>query len=117
MRARMDRKLERISRDALRAMLDYPWPGNVRELKNVMERLAVICREDNVRPEDLPPEVRSGRARAAAGGDATASLADIEREHVIRVMAHTGGNKKEAAAILGIDRSTLYSKLKQYEIE
>jgi len=95
----------------------YSWPGNVRELKNVMERLAVICREDNVRPEDLPPEVRSGRARAAAGGDATASLADVEREHVIRVMAHTGGNKKEAAAILGIDRSTLYSKLKQYEIE
>ena len=102
------------ARDLLRK---HTWPGNVRELKNVMERLAVVCREDDVRPEDLPPEVRAGRARAASGGDATASLADVEREHVIRVMAHTAGNKKEAAAILGIDRSTLYSKLKQYEIE
>ena len=101
-----------------RALLrKYAWPGNVRELKNVMERLAVVCRDDDVRPEDLPPEVRAGRACAGSAGDASASLADVEREHIIRVMAHTAGNKKEAAAILGIDRSTLYSKLKQYEIE
>jgi len=98
-------------------LLGYQWPGNVRELKNVMERLVVVCRGDEVRPEDLPPEVRAGRPHAAAGGDATANLADVEREHILRVMAHTSGNKKEAAAILGIDRSTLYSKLKQYDIE
>ncbi len=101
-----------------RALLrKHAWPGNVRELKNVMERLAVVCRDDNVRPDDLPPEVRAGRARAGAAGDASASLAEVESEHIIRVMAHTAGNKKEAAAILGIDRSTLYSKLKQCDIE
>jgi len=106
-------KLSARARDLLHR---YPWPGNVRELKNVMERLAVMCGGNDVRPEDLPPEVRSGPARTTET-DATSSLADIEREHIIRVMAHTGGNKKEAAAILGIDRSTLYSKLKQYSIE
>jgi transcriptional regulator with GAF, ATPase, and Fis domain len=95
----------------------YAWPGNVRELKNLMERLAVLAPNDEVRPEDLPPEISSGVGPAGASSDPTQSLADIEREHVIRVMGHTGGNKKEAASILGIDRSTLYSKLKQYDIE
>ena len=95
----------------------YAWPGNVRELKNVMERLAVMCPGDEVGPDDLPPEVCAGRTRVSGGSDATASLAEVEREHITRVMAHTGGNKKEAAAILGIDRSTLYSKLKQYGVE
>ena len=111
------RKTLTLSVKARALLRKYTWPGNVRELKNVMERLAVVCRDDDVRPDDLPPEVRAGRARTGAAGDASASLADVEREHIIRVMAHTAGNKKEAAAILGIDRSTLYSKLKQYEIE
>jgi len=111
------RKPMELTAKARELLRRYPWPGNVRELKNVMERLAVICRADEVRPDDLPPEVRAGRARAATAGDATASLADVEREHIIRVLTHTGGNKKEAARILGIDRSTLYAKLKQYEIE
>ena len=115
--AKCGRKPLTLSVKARALLRKYSWPGNVRELKNVMERLAVVCRDDDVRPEDLPPEVRAGRARSASAGDASASLADVEREHIIRVMAHTAGNKKEAAAILGIDRSTLYSKLKQYEID
>ena len=111
------RKTLDLSGKARELLRRHPWPGNVRELKNAMERLAVMCQGGSVRPEDLPPEVRAGRAQEPAGTDATSSLADIEREHIIRVMAHTGGNKKEAAAVLGIDRSTLYSKLKQYRIE
>ncbi|MFW6107950.1 MAG: sigma 54-interacting transcriptional regulator [bacterium] len=115
--AKCGREPPEISARARQLLRKYAWPGNVRELKNVMERLAVLCRGDEVRPGDLPPEVRAGRSPAAGDTDATASLADIEREHIIRVLAHTGGNKKEAAGVLGIDRSTLYSKLKQYEIE
>ncbi len=95
----------------------YPWPGNVRELKNVMERLAVICKENEIRPEDLPPEFFAGGAAASANITPTSSLAEVERKHILDVLAHTAGNKKEAAAILGIDRSTLYAKLKQYGIE
>jgi len=111
------RKLLSIPARSRELLRKYSWPGNVRELKNVMERLAVMCKGDDARPDELPPEVRAGRAQAAGGSDATSSLADVEREHILRVMAHTGGNKKEAAAVLGIDRSTLYSKLKQYRIE
>jgi len=113
--AKCDRPPLRLSGRARELLRKYPWPGNVRELKNVMERMAVTCGADEVKPDDLPPEVCVGRAPKE--GDATVSLADIEREHVIRVLGHTGGNKKEAAAILGIDRSTLYAKLKHYGIE
>jgi transcriptional regulator with GAF, ATPase, and Fis domain len=112
------RKPPALSTRARELLNKYPWPGNVRELKNVMERLAVICRADEIKPEDLPPEVCAGVGPGkAAGGDPTASLADLEKEHILRVIGHTGGNKKEAAAILGIDRSTLYAKLKSYGIE
>jgi len=111
------RKLITISARARELMRAYPWPGNVRELKNIMERLAVVCRADEIRPNDLPPEIRAGSPIPAGQAEATASLAEIERTHIVRVLAHTNGNKKEAAAVLGIDRSTLYSKLKQYGIE
>jgi len=114
--AKCGRKPLKLSAKARELLHRYSWPGNVRELKNVMERLAVMCKGNDVGPEDLPAEVCAGQARAVET-DATSSLADMEREHIIRVMAHTGGNKKEAAAVLGIDRSTLYSKLKQYSIE
>ncbi len=106
-----------LSARARELLRSYSWPGNVRELKNLMERLAVVCKGDEVRPEDLPAEVCAGGAVTALGPDADASLGDVERTHILRVLAHTGGNKKEAAAVLGIDRSTLYSKLKQYGIE
>ncbi len=95
----------------------YSWPGNVRELKNVIERLAVICKADEIRPEDLPAEICAGGAPASGSIAPTSSLAEVERQHILDVLAHTAGNKKEAASILGIDRSTLYAKLKQYGIE
>ena len=99
------------SRELLRK---YDWPGNVRELKNLVERLAVMCRAQEVTPEDLPAEIHTGRVPAE--GDPI-SLADVERLHIFKILERTGGNKKEAASLLGIDRSTLYAKLKQYGIE
>jgi Nif-specific regulatory protein len=111
----------------------YRWPGNVRELRNAIERMVVMAEGDALRLEDVPFEIRSAGsaarpADAAApaapadlpgGGVAgePATLRDLERGHIARVMQRTAGNKKEAARILGIDRSTLYAKLKAYGLE
>ena len=111
----------------------YPWPGNVRELRNAIERMVVMAEGDALRLEDVPFEIRSGKL-AARPADAAApaappdlptgnvagepaTLRDLERDHIARVMQRTAGNKKEAARILGIDRSTLYAKLKAYGLE
>jgi len=112
----------------------YPWPGNVRELRNAIERMVVMAESDTLRLEDIPLDIRGGLVRhirgeggelparsesgapLAASGD-PATLRDLERAHIERVLSHTAGNKKEAARILGIDRSTLYAKLKVYGLE
>ncbi len=102
----------------------YPWPGNVRELRNAIERMVVMAEGDALRLEDVPFEIRSGKgaARPAERGPGRlrsepATLRDLERAHIARVMQRTAGNKKEAARLLGIDRSTLYAKLKAYGLE
>ncbi len=106
-----------VEKKALEACLAYHWPGNVRELKNAMERMVILARGETITVDDLPPEV-IGRAAspAATGGGVLRSLSDVERDHIAAVLAHTGGNKKKAAEILQIDRSTLYAKLKVYDI-
>ena len=107
----------------LKLFARHDWPGNVRELKNVVERMVVMAEGETLSLDDVPFETRSG-----GGGDAAARggfgpdgeplpLRDVEKAHIERVLRHTAGNKKEAARMLGIDRSTLYAKLKQYEIE
>ena len=102
----------------------YPWPGNVRELRNAIERMVVMAEGDTLRLEDIPFEIRSGKAPSRAAetpgsgpSGEMPTLRDLEKTHIERVMRLTGGNKKETARILGIDRSTLYAKLKAYGLE
>jgi len=115
------------SREALDVLARYSWPGNVRELRNVIERAVVLGTDEAIWPDDLPPEVRGLVAPAAFGSSETAlaaeqsstlcSLAECEREHILRVLNHTGWNKKRAAEILGISRSALYEKIATYSLE
>jgi transcriptional regulator of acetoin/glycerol metabolism len=79
--------------------------------------MAVVSRADEIRPEDLPPEICAGTAPTRPEAETAGSLADVERAHILRVLARTGGNKSQAAELLGIDRSTLHAKLKQYGID
>jgi transcriptional regulator with GAF, ATPase, and Fis domain len=99
----------------------HSWPGNVRELKNVIERMVVLADSDTLGLDDVPYELRTGGADTAeigiGEGGALVTLRDLEKNHIQRIMRHTGGNKKESARILGIDRSTLYAKLKTYQID
>jgi DNA-binding NtrC family response regulator len=108
----------RLSPEAVERLLRYPWPGNVRELENAIERAAILARGETVTPEDLPPHV----AAAITLGPSPAlprqtTLAETERTHILTTLERFGGNHSAAAEALGIGRTTLWRKLKEYGIE
>jgi len=110
--------LKGISESALALLMDYPWPGNVRELENVIERAVTLTRGEKVLPEDLPPAIHGSRGDKKVIDDAadkTLPLEDVEKEYILRILDKTGGNKYQAAQLLGIDRKTLYRKLGEIE--
>ncbi len=103
-----------LSQEAIKAMEKYSWPGNVRELRNLIERMVLIVEKDIIDPSDLPTEVKY---RESANNEQSLSLEKIEKQHIIKVLSKTDGNRKETAKILEISERTLYRKLKQYGLE
>jgi len=101
-----------LSPDALQFLVEYAWPGNVRELANTIERVLILAPGDVIGPDDLPANVQQAGTPAGGAG----SLAEMERLHVMRVLAETGGKKMQAARLLGIDLKTLNQKIKRYSI-
>ena len=104
-----------ISAGALKVLIDYDWPGNVRELENVIERAIVTSKNRTLVESDFAWLNQSG----SAGQNwevPDVPQEELERRAIIAVLERKRGNVKEAAAALGIDRSTLYDKLKRYEI-
>jgi transcriptional regulator with PAS, ATPase and Fis domain len=111
-----------VGPDAFQKLLDYAWPGNVRELQNAMEYAVVLCQQDVITVKELPAEVQlplalqqSERTTAVRAG--VQSLDDVERATILQALAQCHGNKKKAAELLGIQRPTLYNKLKRYAID
>ncbi len=107
-----------VSESALALMMDYPWPGNVRELENVVERALTLARGEKILPDDLPQTIRGARGDRRILDEAaerTLPLHDVEKEYILRILEKTGGNKYQAAQVLGIDRKTLYRKLAEIE--
>ena len=96
----------------MNVMTSYDWPGNVRELENVVERAVILCDNDSIGAEDLS----ISPARAAGEGETSSSLDDMEKDHILHVLRQSNGNQSKASHILGIDRKTLYLKLKKYGI-
>ena len=99
--------------DVLDVFLSYAWPGNVRELQNVIQQLVVMKLDELVTLTDLPSSMKS-EVRPRRNGR---SLTDVEVEHIRGVLLEVGGNKAEAARILGIDRKTLYGKIRRYRLD
>jgi transcriptional regulator with GAF, ATPase, and Fis domain len=117
LRVKTPSPVHKISPDTKKILINYRWPGNVRELRNVIERAIVFARGDEMLPEHLPSELTKRDDKKKDEEDILPmSLAEMEKSHIIKVLDHTAGNKFRAAEMLGISRSTLYEKLKQYGI-
>ena len=103
-----------VSPEAMAALLAHDWPGNVRELRNVLERGAVVAQGDVMKPADLGLAPAPARSASANAPGEPPTLEDVERRHISEVLAHTAGNVSQAARLLGIDRVTLYNKIKKF---
>jgi DNA-binding NtrC family response regulator len=111
-----------VSPDAFQKLLDYSWPGNVRELQNAIEYGVVLAQQGVVGVKELPTEIQLPPAlqQAELGGlprKGVQTLDDLERQAILQALAESRGNKKKAAELLGIQRPTLYNKMKRYAIE
>ncbi|MBK9036289.1 MAG: sigma-54-dependent Fis family transcriptional regulator [Myxococcales bacterium] len=99
----------------------YGWPGNVRELANAIERAVALARFDQLTVDDLPERIRAATPSAlvVAGADPSelVSLEEVERRYVLHVLQAAGGSRTVASRILGLDRKTLYRKLKGYGVD
>ncbi|QDV50804.1 sigma-54-dependent transcriptional regulator [Gimesia fumaroli] len=108
---------------AIQAMLKYSWPGNVRELINVIERSVVLTKGEYIRVHDLPEQIRQEQAYALSAdnrmgtGSLKTALANPERQIIIEALEANGWNRQNTAKALGINRTTLYKKMKKYDID
>jgi DNA-binding NtrC family response regulator len=111
----MNRKVDAVSTEAMSLLMAHDWPGNVRELRNVLERGMVVAAGSVIEAAELGLTPVS--AKPAAEGETLVSLDEIERRHIASVLQETGGNISHAARVLGIDRATLYNKMRKYQIK
>jgi DNA-binding NtrC family response regulator len=108
--------LPAIDPKANECLMRYAWPGNIRELQNVIQSAVILCREDRITVADMPPRITGAQNVSGALDEVAArrlSLDEVEREYIRAVLAQVAGNKTEAAAILRVDRKTLYRKLEE----
>ncbi|MBQ4278622.1 MAG: sigma-54-dependent Fis family transcriptional regulator [Rikenellaceae bacterium] len=112
--ARMGRRIEAVDPEYIAALERHTWHGNVRELRNIVERSLIMAEGERLTADTLPPDFLRD-AGAGEPGDAM-KLAELERRHILKVLEYTGGNKTEAARLLGIGVATLYRKLESYDL-
>ena len=118
---RFDKDVVGLGGPTSERLLNYNWPGNVRELRNAMERAVALTQFDHLAVDDLPEKIRDHRAtRLVVDGDDPRELVpmeEIERRYILHVLQASGGNRTQAARILGLDRKTLYRKLQRYGVD
>jgi len=111
------RPVRNISDDAMRRMMAYDWPGNIRELENAIERAVALGSGPILHAGDLPSNLQFSPSEKMPDADELVPLEVLERRAIFRALRETGGDKLAAARLLGIGKTTLYRKLKQYESE
>lgn len=129
----------RLTAEALDALIDYEWRGNVRQMRNCLERAILLCDDSKITLKDLPPEIIRHKNFAAVGSSATANetthketpavfsdttdktspqaLRDVERQQIVRALEQTNWHRGKTAEILGISPSTLYRRLREYNLD
>jgi two-component system response regulator AtoC len=108
---KLSKAIDGFSREASEILAAYGWPGNVRELENVVERAVILCDGSVIEKGDLSMTAVPGTEK-----NSQPSLDEMEKDYILRVLGEAGGNQSKASQILGIDRKTLYLKLKRYGI-
>src|SRR2546422_851350 len=124
-RQRFNRPNLDLAGEARQLLQSHSWPGNVRELRNCLERAAALSQGDMIEASQILSgaekseviESRSGQAAATTPQAAPVTLEQLEREHILRILKESDGNRERAAAILGISSRTLYRKLREYETQ
>lgn len=114
----------KLSEETVKVLVAYDWPGNVRELESAIEYAALQSRSVEITPEDLPPKLQSAEVREAARRSPLAALFDdlptldeLERRYLMHVLKVSGGNRTNAASVMGIDRRTLYRMAERFGIK
>jgi len=108
------KRIEGMSGDAMKLLMSYDWPGNIRELENIIERAVVVCKGNEITPEDMP-EILRIKDRDTETNPKT--LDDSEKNHIENILAKNNWNISKSAKELGIDRVTLYNKIKKYQLK
>ncbi|HTX54997.1 MAG TPA: sigma-54 dependent transcriptional regulator [Candidatus Baltobacteraceae bacterium] len=109
--------IREISKEAMAVLMGYAWPGNVRELENVIERAVTLGKGPAIQPVDLPSHLTGGSNPVDRALAKEATLEDLEREYIAVILRRTKGHQIRAASILGIDRRTLYRKIRRYKLK
>ncbi|MCT4535274.1 sigma-54 dependent transcriptional regulator [Halodesulfovibrio sp.] len=111
-----NKEVTSLSENAMLALMRHSYPGNVRELENIIERAVVLCDGETIHLKHLPQEFSKGseKSRHVPTNNIHRTLADVEQEHITQVLESVDGSKAAAAKILGIDRATLWRKLKKF---
>jgi transcriptional regulator with PAS, ATPase and Fis domain len=110
--AKSNPKVKSMSAAFTAKLQQYAWPGNIRELKNTMERSVLLANESVLDLHDLPADLQSAESTDAG----SFTLAEAEKQHIRKILRHTGGNKAEAARLLNIGIATLYRKIEEYKL-
>lgn len=115
------KELKGVSRQVQKLFLQYRWPGNVRELENVLERASMLCKKEFIDSEDLPKYLQDHSSLAHdipfINKERLSTLNELEKEYIVYLLKTTEHNLRKTAKILNISRTTLYNKLKKYNIE
>ena len=115
-----NKKIQGFNPSAMHCLMNYSWPGNVRELENIVERGVVLCLSNTITERELPDFMQTfhnSPTTATAEENQPLPLEDIEKTAILYTLNHVGGNKSEAAKLLGITRKTLHAKLQKYDNE
>jgi two-component system response regulator HydG len=115
--SRQDEMTRELTEDAMRRLMAYDWPGNVRELENAIERAIALGSVPFVSAADLPTTLQYPTTERAPEKEELLPLDELERRAILSTLRQTGGDKQAAARMLGIGKTTLYRKLKQYQNE
>jgi two-component system, NtrC family, response regulator HydG len=108
----------RLAAEAIDTLIRFPWPGNVHELENAIERTAILAQYDSIAADDLPPHIVAGTPLETAPAIPQAlTLAEAKRLHILQTLRRFGWIHSGAAETLAIGRTSLWRKLKAYELE